>query len=40
MSTVPFVQSDLTQDRAVTLRNRARLNANQNLLFWYRGASP
>ena len=36
MSTVPFVQSDLTQDRAVTLRNRARLNANQNLLFWYR----
>jgi len=36
MSTVPFVQSDLTQDRAVTLRNRARLSANQNLLFWYR----
>ena len=26
----------MTQDRAVTLRNRARLNANQNLLFWYR----
>jgi hypothetical protein len=28
--------SDKTQDRAATLRNRARLGANQNLLFWYR----
>jgi ubiquinone/menaquinone biosynthesis C-methylase UbiE len=24
------------EDRALTLRNRARLNANQNLLYWYR----
>src|SRR5438094_10668773 len=31
-----IVQSEKTQDRAVTLRNRARLGANQNLLFWYR----
>jgi len=31
-----MVQSETTQDRAVTLRNRARLGANQNLLFWYR----
>src|SRR5438270_10014073 len=31
-----MVQSEKTQDRAVTLRNRARLGANQNLLFWYR----
>jgi Methyltransferase domain len=30
------VQSDQTHDRDVTLRNRARLGANQNLLFWYR----
>jgi len=29
-------QSEKTQDRAVTLRNRARLDSNQNLLFWYR----
>jgi hypothetical protein len=29
-------QSDKTEDCAVTLRNRARLDANQNLLFWYR----
>ena len=28
-------QSDKTEDCAVTLRNRARLGANQNLLFWY-----
>jgi SAM-dependent methyltransferase len=31
-----MVQIEKTQDRAVTLRNRARLGANQNLLFWYR----
>ena len=30
------MQSEKTQDRAVTLRNRARLDSNQNLLFWYR----
>jgi SAM-dependent methyltransferase len=29
-------QSRTTQDCAVTLRNRARLDANQNLLIWYR----
>src|SRR5438105_15009633 len=28
--------SEHTKDRAVTLRNRARLSANRNLLFWYR----
>jgi len=28
--------SEHTKDRAVTLRNRARLGANKNLLFWYR----
>jgi SAM-dependent methyltransferase len=31
-----IVQSEKSQDRAVTLRNRARLDSNQNLLFWYR----
>ncbi len=38
MRTVAIVQSnDKTHnDRAVTLRNRARLAANKNLLFWYR----
>jgi SAM-dependent methyltransferase len=30
------VECEETHDRAVTLRNRARLGANQNLLFWYR----
>jgi SAM-dependent methyltransferase len=30
------LQSQETQDRAATLRNRARLGANKNLLFWYR----
>jgi ubiquinone/menaquinone biosynthesis C-methylase UbiE len=30
------VQSEEAKDRAATLRNRARLGANQNLLFWYR----
>jgi SAM-dependent methyltransferase len=37
MSNAPTVlQSDQAKDRAVTLRNRARLGANRNLLFWYR----
>jgi SAM-dependent methyltransferase len=30
------LQSEQAKDRAVTLRNRARLAANKNLLFWYR----
>jgi SAM-dependent methyltransferase len=30
------VPRDEAHDRAVTLRNRGRLGANQNLLFWYR----
>jgi SAM-dependent methyltransferase len=30
------VQSEEANDRAATLRNRARLGANKNLLFWYR----
>ena len=29
-------QSQKAEDRAATLRNRARLSANKNLLFWYR----
>ena len=29
-------ESQEAKDRAVTLRNRARLSANKNLLFWYR----
>ena len=36
MKTTIVGQSDKTNDAAVTLRNRARLGANQNLLFWYR----
>ncbi len=36
MRTITVGQSDKTQDSAVTLRNRARLGANRNLLFWYR----
>jgi len=36
MKTITVGQSDTVQDCAVTLRNRARLSANQNLLFWYR----
>lgn len=31
-----MVQSEEAKDRAATLRNRARLSANKNLLFWYR----
>src|SRR5436190_10150361 len=30
------LQSQQAKARAVTLRNRARLGANKNLLFWYR----
>src|SRR5436190_16870856 len=30
------LQSEQAKDRAATLRNRARLGANRNLLFWYR----
>jgi Methyltransferase domain len=30
------LQSQNAKDRAATLRNRARLGANKNLLFWYR----
>jgi len=31
-----ILESEQAKDRAATLRNRARLSANQNLLFWYR----
>jgi SAM-dependent methyltransferase len=31
-----ILESERAKDRAATLRNRARLGANQNLLFWYR----
>ena len=30
------LQSEQAKDRAATMRNRARLGANKNLLFWYR----
>lgn len=30
------LHSEQAKDRAATLRNRARLGANKNLLFWYR----
>jgi SAM-dependent methyltransferase len=30
------LQSEAANDRATTLRNRAQLGANKNLLFWYR----
>src|SRR5215472_7247282 len=30
------LHSGQAEDRAITLRNRARLGANKNLLFWYR----
>ena len=36
MSRTIIVQSEEAKDRAITLRNRARLGANKNLLFWYR----
>jgi SAM-dependent methyltransferase len=35
MKTITVGQSDRAKDCAVTLRNRARLRANHNLLFWY-----
>jgi SAM-dependent methyltransferase len=36
MSSQTIAPSEEAKDRAATLRNRARLGANQNLLFWYR----
>jgi len=36
MSSTMIVQSEEAKDRAATLRNRAQLSANKNLLFWYR----
>jgi len=36
MKTITIVKSEAAHDRAMTLRNRARLVANKNLLFWYR----
>ena len=30
------LQNEAAKDRAATLRNRARLSANKNLLYWYR----
>jgi SAM-dependent methyltransferase len=36
MKTITMEQSAKDQDRAVTLRNHARVGANRNLLFWYR----
>jgi len=36
MSSTMIMQSQEAKDRAATLRNRARLGANKNLLFWYR----
>jgi hypothetical protein len=36
MSSTIIVQREEANDRAATLRNRARLGANKNLLFWYR----
>lgn len=36
MSSTITVQSDEAKDRAITLRNRACLGGNQNLLLWYR----
>jgi len=36
MSHVSYPTSEEAKDQAKTLRNRARLGANRNLLFWYR----
>jgi SAM-dependent methyltransferase len=36
MSSATAWESQEAKDRETTLRNRARLEANQNLLFWYR----
>src|SRR5262245_56991391 len=35
-SATTVLQNEEAEDRAATLRNRARLSANKNLLFWYR----
>jgi hypothetical protein len=35
-TTTRVLENQEEKDRAATLRNRARLSANQNLLFWYR----
>jgi len=35
-SATTVLQCEQMKDRAITLRNRARLGANKNLLFWYR----
>src|SRR4029077_454100 len=35
-ATTTVLQNEEAKDRAATLRNRARLSANENLLFWYR----
>src|SRR5215467_15824977 len=35
-SATTVLQSEQAKDRAVTLRNRARLSDNKNLFFWYR----
>jgi SAM-dependent methyltransferase len=36
MKTTTLAQREKAEDRAETLRNRTRLGANRNLLFWYR----
>jgi SAM-dependent methyltransferase len=36
MSPLPAPTSERVNDREATLRNRARLSGNRNLLFWYR----
>jgi SAM-dependent methyltransferase len=36
MSGTMIMQTKEAKDRAATLRNRARLDVNKNLLFWYR----
>ena len=36
MNSTTIVENQEANDRAITLRNRARLSVNKNLLFWYR----
>src|SRR6266487_4226665 len=36
MKGVALHNDQYAEDRALTLRNRARLSANRNLLYWYR----
>src|SRR5688572_24839593 len=36
MNDAAVVKDQYVEDRALTLRNRASLNANRNLLYWYR----